>query len=227
MSAERYTAGKTSARTAAVLLVFALVFTAAMALTWDITHPLIEQARTEEKMRLIDAVLPAARYDNDLLDDRVRLAPVAALGLEEGGLVYRARKDGQPVALVLEAVAHDGYGGDITLVIAVDRDGRVTGVRVTGHSETPGLGDYVDIKKDRRRDRPWIRNFDGVSLDEVPPERFRVRKDGGHFDAHTGATISARAVVEAVGRALVFARQHADALFAVPRDDTYQAGTPS
>lgn len=210
----RYTAARTSLRTAAIMLVFSLLFTAAMGFTYQLTRPAIEASELEEKMRLINEVLPAGSYDNALLEDVVKLGPTPALGLDNGGVAYRARKAGEPVALVLEAVAHDGYAGNIDLVLAVTTDGRISGVRVTRHKETPGLGDYIDPKKDRNKERPWIGQFAGIAFAQVDPAVWKVKRDGGVFDARTGATISARAVTNATGRALGFAVARRDALFA-------------
>lgn len=216
MSQQRYTASRTSLRTAGVMLLFTVVFTSLMAGAYTVTQPTIEASRQAGKMRLINEVLPSARYDNDLLADYVELAAVPTLGLDRGGRVLRARKAGQPAALVLEAVAKDGYAGRIALAVAVDVDGRVTGVRVTEHKETPGLGDYIDPRKDRNREQPWIGRFAGLSFNDIEEAKWMVKRDGGAFDYHIGATISARAVVNATARALRFAIAHRDALFAAP-----------
>lgn len=202
-----------STSTAVVLLLFTLAFTALMAATYQFTKDKIDANALEAKMELIGTVLPPSLYDNDLLKDSVELPPTSALGTEAPSHVYRARKDGEPAALVLEAAAPDGYSGRIDLLIAVKADGRIAAVRVTGHHETPGLGDYIDPKKDKNKARPWITQFDNVGFEEVKPDEFHVRKDGGKFDAHAGATISARAVTNAVGRALQFAVDNREHLF--------------
>ena len=205
-----------SSRTATILLLFTLVFTALMAATYFATRPAIEQSARVEKMKLIGEVLPHDLYDNDLLADDIVLPPIPALGLDDASTVYRARKDGRPVALVAEAAAPDGYSGRIGLLLAVGADGRLIAMRVTQHKETPGLGDYIDPHKDKNKAHPWIDQFDGRSLDEVKPEQWKVKKDGGVFDAHTGATISARAVTNASGRALAWLSDHRDKLFQLP-----------
>jgi Na+-translocating ferredoxin:NAD+ oxidoreductase subunit G len=205
-----------SARTATVLLVFTLVFTALMAATYFATKPAIELSARAEKMKLIGEVLPAGTYDNDLLADGVALPPVGALGLDDDSTVYRARKGGQPVALVLEAAAPDGYSGRIGLLLAVSPEGRLLALRVTQHRETPGLGDYIDPKKDKNKANPWIAQFNGKGFDEISPEQWKVKKDGGMFDAHVGSTISARAVTNASGRALAWAGDNKDKLFQLP-----------
>jgi H+/Na+-translocating ferredoxin:NAD+ oxidoreductase subunit G len=211
-----YTASHTSLRTATVMVLFALVFTALMAAIYGLTRPAIEASAEAEKMKLVNEVLPPQAYDNPLLDDTVRLGPTPELGLDAGGPVYRARSGGQPAALVFEAAASDGYSGRIELIVAVLADGRVSGVRVVQHKETPGLGDYIDPRKDKDRARPWITRFDQLSLAAVGEAGWKVRKDGGRFDYHTGATISARAVTNAVARVLAYAAAHRDRLYGAP-----------
>jgi len=210
----RYTAASTSLRTAAIMMLFTVAFTAVMSATYDATRPVIEASAQEGKMRLINEVLPPGSYDNTLLDDFVAIGPTPQLGLDEGGRIYRARRDGAPAALVLEAVAPDGYAGRIQLVVAVSADGRVSGVRVVGHKETPGLGDYIDPRKDRNKAQPWIEQFGGVSLADVAAAKWTVKRDGGAFAYRIGATISARAVSRATGRVLEYATGNRDALFA-------------
>jgi Na+-translocating ferredoxin:NAD+ oxidoreductase subunit G len=216
-------ATRLSARTGVILVVFTAAFTAVMALTYQATKAPIEASAQEEKLKLIGEVLPAAMYDNVLLDDRVEIAPSPQLGLSQTSVVYRARKRGAPVALVLEAAAPDGYSGRIDLLLAVRASGEVVAVRVTRHKETPGLGDYIDIHKDKRKTHPWISQFDGRSFALVPQAEWRVKKDGGRFDQVAGATISARAVTNAVGRALRYAVDNQQRLFGA---DVAAAGKP-
>lgn len=212
----RYSATRTSLRTASIMVLFTVVFTAVMSGTYTMTRPAIEASAQQEKMRLINEVLPPGSYDNALLEDFVTLGPTRELGLDAGGRIYRARRGAEPAALVLEAVAPDGYAGRIQLVVAVSAEGRLTGVRATGHKETPGLGDYIDPKKDRNKTQPWIAQFSGVSFAEVSPERWKLKRDSGAFAHRVGATISARAVTQAAGRALEYAVAHRDALFNAP-----------
>lgn len=200
--------------TALVLLVFTLVFTALMAATYKLTKPAIDASTEQAKMELIGAVLPPAEYDNDLLRDTIELPPTPALGTQAPSRVYRARRGGAHSALVIEAVAPDGYSGRIDLLIAVRAGGELAAVRVTYHRETPGLGDYIEPKKDKNKTKPWIKQFDDTGFDRIPREQWRVKKDGGVFEARTGATISARAITNAVGRALQYANDNRERLFA-------------
>ena len=227
MSAHKYSAIRTSLRTAGVMLVFTLVFTALMATTHRLTRPAIEASAQAERMRLINEILPPALYDNALLEDFVLLGPTPALGIDRQARVYRARLGDEPAALIVEVTAPDGYAGRIQLAVAVAHDGRISGVRATAHAETPGLGDYIDPRKDRERENPWISQFNGVSFEDVAPQYWRVKRDGGHFAYRIGATISARAVTTATARALAWTMTYRDALFAADSGSHFAPATPS
>ncbi len=221
------TAARVSLRTAAILTTFTVVFTTLMAATYQATKPAIDASAEAEKMKLVGEVLPDTLYDNALLTDWVDVAPRAELGLvaqDDPVRLFRARKAGAPAALVFEAVAPDGYGGRIRLILAVGADNRVIGVRVVSHKETPGLGDYIDPKKDKNKARPWITQFNNLGFDTVSHERWRVKKDGGRFEQRAGATISARAVTNASRRALAWAVQNRDKLFSLPAGSKFEDG---
>ncbi|TXT30239.1 MAG: electron transport complex protein RnfG [Rhodocyclaceae bacterium] len=211
---KEYTAPVMAARTAATLFVFVAIFTGLLSGAYLWTKPAIEASATEEKMKLVDEVLPRTEYDNALLTDTVVLPATPELGLKDPTTLFRARQGGQPVALVFEAVAPDGYAGKIRLIIAMRANGEVAGVRVTQHKETPGLGDYVEIKKDKNKARPWITQFNSMSLAKVADKDWKLKKDGGQIDYHAGATVTPRAVSKAVLKAVQWAEANRDRLFA-------------
>lgn len=202
-----------SARTAIIMVLFTIVFTALMAGTYVATKPIVDASAEAEKLRLINAVLDPGSYDNALLRDALTLPSAPELGIDGSTQIWRARKNGQPVALVMEAVAPNGYAGRVKLVLAVMADGTLGGVRVTEHRETPGLGDYIDPAKDKNKSSPWITQFVGRSLERTPFERFKVKKDGGDITYRAGATISPRAVTNAVALALKYAHDNKENLF--------------
>ncbi len=208
------TAPRMAARTALILFLFVLVFTSLLSGAYLWTLPSIEAAAAEEKMKLIDAVLPRDRYDNKLLDDAVTLDAAPELGLGEPARILRARKGGRVEALVLEAVAPDGYAGRIRLLLALRPDGEVIGVRVIAHKETPGLGDYIEPQKDRNKARPWITQFDGLNPATIDAHAWQVRKDGGRFDSVAGATVTPRAVIKAVRKAGLFVAANRERILA-------------
>jgi electron transport complex protein RnfG len=205
------TAARRSLRAAVALTISAVVAVAVVAVVHDRAEPRIEASRIAAQRQQLTAVLGNVAYDNDPLTDTVLVHDPEYLGTDAAVTVYRVRRGGEPVALLLQAVAPDGYSGALRLLVAIDAQGRLIGVRVLEHRETPGLGDFVE---ERRTD--WIRQFDRRSLDAPPPAGWQVRKDGGDFDQYTGATITSRAVTHAVRDALTwFARHRAD-LFVAP-----------
>lgn len=193
--------------TATILLLFAVIGTAMVAATYEGTRERIAANERATLMRKLSQLIAPDVYDNDLLDDSIEL-PAGELA-DRPLRVYRARKQGQPVAVVMNAVAPDGYNGSIRLLVGIYHDGRIAGVRVVAHRETPGLGDGIDEEHS-----DWIYQFNGRTPDNPPPELWAVRKDGGVFDQFTGATITPRAVVRAVHATLLYYRAHRDALFA-------------
>ncbi len=133
------------------------------------------------------------------------------LGTPDPVTVYRARLGGKPVALVIAPLAPDGYSGSIKLLVGINHDGTLAGVRVVTHRETPGLGDGID---ETRSD--WIHIFDGRSLEDPAHRQMGSQKRRrAYFDQLTGATITPRAVVRAVRQALLYYRRHQETLFAV------------
>lgn len=196
-------------RTAITLTIFAVVGTALLAYTFDMTREPIAKSEAEARLDLFRQIVPDALHDNDLLKDTVSVLPDPLLGNHTSFLASRARTQGQPVAVILEAIAPDGYSGDIKLLIAIRDDGSIAGVRVLTHKETPGLGDYIEIARS-----DWIKHFDGLSLASVTDEKWKVKKDGGQFDYMAGATITPRAVVKAVHKALQYYAAHKETLFA-------------
>lgn len=193
-------------RTALALLVFSVIGATLLSGTFGLTAPSIERSERAAKLKLIAQALPAGAYDNNPVADARPLPVNPQLGLKRPGMAYVAYRGATPVAVALEVVAPDGYSGEIKLLVGIRADGLLTGVRVTGHRETPGLADYIEIGKS-----PWIRQFEGKSRSAPTPEQWKVRKDGGVFDSMAGATITPRAIVKAVARALdYFAANKAD-----------------
>ena len=186
-------------RNGLLLAAFALLTAWVLAFTNDNTKERIAAAERANAQKALLEIVPENRHDNDLLEDTMPIPPSdwKALGLKKGGAIHIARLNGEAVAAIYPAVAPDGYGGDIKMIVGINKDQTVAGVRVLSHTETPGLGDKIDLKKSR-----WILSFDGKSLIQPTLEQWKVKKDGGEFDQFTGATITPRAVVMQVKNAL-------------------------
>jgi Na+-translocating ferredoxin:NAD+ oxidoreductase subunit G len=204
----RRTMAKASIMTALNLLFFALIGTALLAITYRLTHDPIARSEEAEKLKLVTQIAPAETYDNDIIKDTAELAADKLLGNDDTSIAYIGRLKNEPSIVVLQVVAPDGYSGKISLIIAIHSDGKIGGVRVISHKETPGLGDYIEIAKNK-----WITIFDGRSLNDPKDDGWKVTKDGGSFDYMAGATITPRAVVKAVRKALQYYAQHRDEMF--------------
>jgi electron transport complex protein RnfG len=219
------TAPRESLRSAVQLALAALLATVLLAGTYALTRERILAAEHRVQLQALAVVLPPAHYDNDPIADAVQVQAEAWLG-QATATVHRASLRGEASALVLDVVAPDGYSGPIRMLVAVDSQGRVLGVRVSAHRETPGLGDDVETSRS-----DWITRFTGLRLGDPPAERWRLRRDGGDFDQFAGATLTPRAVVAAVRRSLAFVARHGDQIRAAPpgatlRIDTVPEETP-
>lgn len=206
--------------TTIILLLFAVVGTTLVAFTFENTREQIAANERATLLRKLHRLIAPEQHDNILLDDTVSVRDEALLGTDKPVRVYRARKNGEAVALVITAIAPDGYSGSIKLLVGINVDGSLSGVRVVAHRETPGLGDAID---ETRSD--WIHVFDNKSLQSPDVSRWAVKKDGGDFDQLTGATITPRAVVKAARNALLYYRDHQEALFA-PTETTATSNQP-
>ena len=187
---------------ATILGTFCAGFGVALALTDDITKAPIKERALEDKMNSLAQVIPRTIHDNNPVNDAITLPNPKAGG--HGGapaetVIYRAVKDGQITGVAFEMDASGGYGGPVKLMMGIAPDGKLLGVRVISHKETPGLGDKIEAAK-----TDWITRFTGLSLGNPPVEKWKVKKDGGQFDQFSGATITPRAVVGGIRQGLEF-----------------------
>ncbi|MEO7385555.1 MAG: RnfABCDGE type electron transport complex subunit G [Gammaproteobacteria bacterium] len=190
----------------AVLILVVLI----VGVAWHYTRQQIAENVDRRTLEDISTVLPPDRYDNQPHRDVVQLDT----GSGQPVAVYRARRNGAPAAAVLTIVAPDGYIGPIRLLVGIAADGRVLGVRVMAQVETPGIGGAIAAAHS-----PFMAAFVARSFDDPPPEYWSVRSDGGQFDAIAGATVSSRAVVGGVKRAVEYFASHQDEIFAPRRED--------
>lgn len=201
-------------RSALALGLVVIIGTALLAVVNHLTRERISDQEQRAVLQQLQQLLPADEYDNELHQDYYRFRDESYFPQGQLVTAYRARKQGQPVAVILRFAAMDGYNGRINLLAGIDTSGHLTGVRVTSHKETPGLGDGIEIERSN-----WISTFEGKSLQQPEIGQWAVRRDGGVFDQMTGATITPRAVVNAVRRALAYFQSHQKELFNHPRQD--------
>lgn len=192
-----------------VLALFALITALLLASTYLSTKDVIVAAERRAAKKILQEIYPPTHHDNNLLEDVLPIpqAYLGTLGLSQPTDLYIVRKGAEITGFIIPATAPDGYSGSIRLLVGIDVDGRLAGVRVLAHRETPGLGDKIELLKSR-----WILDFNEKSLNSPPKEQWKVKKDKGLFDQFTGATITPRAVVNRVYRTLIFYREHGEEL---------------
>ena len=212
------TLGQSIRRNAIGLGLFAVITGGTIALTQELTQERIAQQVARAEAAALFEIIPENRHDNELLRDTVTLPANNSLNDGEPVTAWVARRDNRPVGLIVPVTAADGYSGNIRMLVGINLKGKVLGVRVTSHRETPGLGDKIETKKS-----DWIYSFEGRSLDNPELQQWAVKKDGGVFDQFTGATITPRAVVHTVRDTLVYFREHRQQL----RDILKQPASPS
>jgi len=186
-----------------ILAGFALLASVLLGVTNCTTEDTIQQRLNEDLIKSLEEVVSATLHDNDMLQDTLTIPSTDFnIGTNET-TVYLAKKSGKVTAVCFKFIAPDGYSGPINMIMGVDRDGNILGVRVLSHKETPGLGDKIEVAKS-----DWILSFVGRSLDNLTPAQWAVKKDGGIFDQFAGATITPRKSVQAIHRGLQLFKTH-------------------
>ena len=173
----------------ALLFVFTAISVFFVALTFDSTQLRIKHNEDQLLMQRLGALVNG--YNNNILDDKFSKL-IELHGVQQTIDIYPAKNHGQVFAYLIEHTYPNGYNGNIRLLTGIDVQQRLLGVRVIAHKETPGLGDKIDTRKS-----DWIQQFSGLSLSNPKQTDWKVKRDGGVFDAFTGATVTPRAIVTA------------------------------
>ncbi len=193
--------GQSISKNSLLLFAFALATATVLAGTYMVTKEPIAKAEKVAAEKALLAIVPKNNIDNSLLDDTITVD-----GFNQA--IHLAKKDGQVITAIIPTVAPEGYSGDIKLLIGVNADGTIAGVRALKHKETPGLGDKIDLEKS-----DWILSFNGRSLANTADKAWAVKKEGGEFDAFSGATITPRAVVNHIHQVLKDVETHRSTIF--------------
>lgn len=166
-----------------VLGVISLIASAGVGYVYKVTEEPIAAAAEANTKAALAEVLPA--FDET--------TPVELVLDEIPVRVHTATQDGQTVGYAVETATKSGFSGEIRLMVGFDASGKVLGVKVLQHAETPGLGSKMGDEGN-----VLFASFEGKNPGGM---NLKVKKDGGEVDALTAATITSRAYVDAVGRA--------------------------
>lgn len=194
-----------------LLGLFAMLCTGLVAVVDHQTADKIALQQQRELMRVLHQIIPDQLHDNELTAQCTLLQDQDALGTELPLPAYIATSAGQPTAIAIETIAPDGYNGQIRIIIGVTVEGQILGVRTLSHQETPGLGDKIELRKSE-----WVLGFSGQQVDGASDKRWHVKKDGGDFDQFTGATITPRAYVKAIARAVSYFNDNKQVILSQP-----------
>ena len=170
----------------------------------SITREPIRQIRVKKHAQKIQQLMPL-NYDNNLLNDRIKITALGDLGTSRPVSIYRARILGQsitaqPIGVVILPVAPDGYNGSIKLAVSMNYQGGILKVNILKHKETREFGDQIhqDISD-------WINGFTGkTSIDLAKIS---------DLDQISGASVSSAAVTEAVIKCLAFYQREKDRIW--------------
>jgi len=200
---------KTVIKTGITLAVIAAICTVLVAATYQLTE---ERIAANEKALLEQALQPALSgllYEGGVSESRLVIPPPHDLPGNDAALIFRVYAKDRPVAALFAVTARDGFAGVIRVLIGVEFDGTVTGVRILQHRETPGLGDKIEPARS-----DWIFQFDGHSMGDPEVTGWAIRNDGGDFDQLTGASVTPRAIIKAIRDTLLYFDVHRDEIFA-------------
>lgn len=207
------------------LAIFAFISVFFVAITDKLTAGKIAENQATMLLKALNEIAPKDSYDNDLIASKAFInktesnkttSSKADSDFMNNTPVYLATKDEKPAIAIFEVTSNKGYSGAITLLVGVNASElSIAGVRVVKHKETPGLGDKMEIKKTPPNKSPWVLDFNDKSLSNPELSAWSVKKDNGEFDQFTGATITPRAIVNAVKSTLLYAQDNMDALFTI------------
>ena len=207
---------------------FAFISVLLVSITYFLTAAKIVENQAEMLLKALNEIAPSDTYDNNLIASKKIISSKAtnsrttdnndnSENFIHNTPVYLATKNDKPATAIFEVTTFKGYSGAISLLVGISaEDKTITGVRVVKHKETPGLGDKMETRKS-----PWAMSFNGKSLSNPDISEWNVKKDGGTFDQFTGATITPRAIVNAVKSTLLYAQDNMDELFVVKRAEKF------
>lgn len=181
------------------MTLFGLIFSAFLGYFFETTSPIIQKSEAEARRKLLLELVSNEVYDNDIEKDFIEIQPNILLKNKKPTQLYLVKNNNMNKAVILEVRAPDGYSGDIFLLVAINKNAEIINTRVIKHQETPGLGDYIDKEKTN-----WIDIFQSKSFKTTQEKKWAVKKDQGEFDYMTGATITPRAVINALYNALKY-----------------------
>ncbi len=183
-------------KSAISLAVFTIICIFFVELTHSITKDIIKENIAKVLIKNINELV--SNYDNDIIKDKI-IIKAMLYNNKQDITIYYAKKNNKVFSYLISYSYPNGYNGDIKLLSAISINNKIIGTRVITHKETPGLGDGIQTNKSN-----WIKQFNNSSLKNTSLTQWQVIKNGGKFKQLTGATITSRAVINAVYELLLY-----------------------
>lgn len=172
-------------------------------LSENLTYEKIAEQKKIILLNSLKQLIPEDLHNNDLTSNTIQIQEAELLGHRRLETIYIGTINGEVSVIALPVTARNGYSGDIDLMVGIKVNGDITTVKILQQHETPGLGDLIEPHKSN-----WIQQFPNQSLVKTVDKDWQVKRDGGSFDQITGATISPRAVTQAIRNALIYQKYH-------------------
>jgi electron transport complex protein RnfG len=198
----------TSLRAGITLGLIGAVCAAMVAATYHSTRDRIAANNKALLEQSLEPALAGVFYDGGVSESRLVIEPPHDLPGKGPAIVYRVYSGQEPVAALFIVTARDGYSGPIRILVGIEAEGTVTGLRILEHRETPGLGDKIELARS-----DWVRQFEGRSLGDPAAARWAIRADDGDFDQLTGASVTPRAIIKAMRDTLIYFQANREDIF--------------
>ena len=167
------------------MFIVALISSILLTLVHNLTQQPIKEAKDKLISDGINEVI-ITKFDNNPFAEKITLRRD-----NTRYTIYPARDKGYVTSIVMNSFSNNGFGGRIDIIVGFLLDGTVSGYKVISHKETPGLGSKINEEAFKQQ----------VVGKNPSSKTFKVRQDGGEIDAVTGATISSRALIDAIQKA--------------------------
>ena len=187
------------------------VCAALVAITYSLTSERIAANEKAWLEKSLEPALAGLTFEGSVSESMLVIRTPHDLPGPDDVIIYRVYADDLPVAALFAVTARDGYAGAIRVLVGIEYDGTITGIRILEHRETPGLGDKIVASRS-----DWVFQFDGRSLGDPMLEQWALKRDGGEFDQLTGASVTPRAVIRVTKETLIYFAAHRDEIFSAP-----------
>ncbi|RLB08949.1 MAG: electron transporter RnfG [Deltaproteobacteria bacterium] len=169
-----------------VLTAFCAVSAFSLAFVKEATKDRIEYQKLKMLVApAVKAVFPS--YDNDPIMERIKVK----LGKKQIVTVFPAKRGGKLIGIGYETMG-SGHGGPVEVMLALSPEGKILGVKVVKHAETPGIGTKATDSEE------FLSQFKGKGLGS----KIALTAAGGEIEAVSGATESSAAITEAVSKGM-------------------------